>query len=207
MVEEQIRRRGIRTQAVLDAFMGVPRHLFVPPHARESSYADHPIGIGEGQTISQPYMVALMTDELGLTGSERVLEIGTGSGYQTAILSKLSPHVYTVERIANLSSRAGVALAALGCSNITFRVGDGTLGLAEFAPYDRVIVTAGAPRVPPALKDQLADGGILVVPVGGSFVQMLVKVRRSGSEFIEQEVCSCVFVRLIGEHGWAADDS
>ncbi len=206
MVEEQMKRRGITNRRVLDAFMKIPRHLFVPLNARESAYEDHPLSIGESQTISQPYMVALMTQELMLEGTEKVLEIGTGSGYQTAVLAELAGRVFTVERIGTLGSRAQVVLDGLGYGNIVFRTGDGTLGLPDSAPFDRIIVTAGAPEVPRPLKDQLADGGLLVIPVGRSCCQMLMSLRRNGSSFEEREVLSCVFVRLIGREGWGGEE-
>jgi protein-L-isoaspartate(D-aspartate) O-methyltransferase len=202
MVKVQLRGRGIRDERVLQAFEKVPRHLFVPSRARDSAYEDHPLGIGMGQTISQPYMVGLMTQELRLSGQERVLEIGTGSGYQTAILAELARHVYTVERIERLAQDARAVLDEQGYMNISFHVGDGTRGWADHEPYDRILVTAGAPAVPPALRDQLVDGGILVLPVGQSYFQTLQTVRRFGSRFREQSVCDCVFVRLIGEQGW-----
>jgi len=202
MVERQIRRRGIRDARVLDAFRSVPRHLFVPPRHRDQSYEDHPVDIGYGQTISQPYIVALMTDALRLGGDERVLEIGTGSGYQTAILAHLSHHVYTIERIAELSAAARRVLDELGYKNISYRVGDGTLGWPEEAPFDAIIVTAAAPSVPESLKNQMADGGRLVMPVGGRGGQDLLVLERKGDGFHRQRLCGCVFVRLIGEEGW-----
>ena len=202
MVERQIRRRSIRDARVLDAFRSVPRHLFVPPRHRDQSYEDHPVDIGYGQTISQPYIVALMTDALRLGGDERVLEIGTGSGYQTAILAHLSHHVYTIERIAELSAAARRVLDELGYKNISYRVGDGTLGWPEEAPFDAIIVTAAAPSVPESLKNQMADGGRLVMPVGGRGGQDLLVLERKGDGFRRQRLCGCVFVRLIGQEGW-----
>lgn len=203
MVRQQIAARGIREQRVLEAMRAVPRHLFVPVDAREMAYQDGPLRIGQGQTISQPYIVALMTEMLELTGHERVLEIGTGSGYQAAILSLLASHVYTIERHAALASRARELLHGLGYQNISIRVGDGTLGWPEHAPYDAVMITAAAPSLPDPLIDQLADGGRLVAPVGGGWSQMLVRIRREGKKLHSEEMSSVAFVPLIGEFGWA----
>jgi len=205
MVEYQLKRRGIRDPLVLEAFRSVPRHRFVEPGMVGSAYSDHPLPIGEGQTISQPYMVALMTQCLELKGGEKILEIGTGSGYQAAILARIAGEVYTIERIASLSERSRAILTELGYNNVHFRVGDGTLGWPEEAPYDGIIVTAGAPRVPEPLVEQLAEGGRLVIPVGGSWSQELLVVRKMEGEIVEQEVCGCVFVPLIGEHGWKSN--
>ena len=171
-------RRGIRDPRVLSAFRDIPRHLFVPRERTDEAHDDRPLDIGQGQTISQPYMVALMTEVLRLSGGERVLEIGTGSGYQTAILSKLCAAVYTVERLGGLSRRAQEVLGTLGLANVHFRVGDGTLGWPDEAPFGRIMVTAGAPEVPPSLEAQLAEGGRLVMPVGGRGGQDLVVVDR-----------------------------
>ncbi len=203
MVERQLRARGIRDAAVLGAFREVPRHLFVPAERIQEAYEDHPIDIGLGQTISQPYMVALMTEVLRVRGGDRALEVGTGSGYQAAILAKLCATVYTVERLPELSRRAQALLERLGITNVRFRVGDGTLGWPEEAPFDRIIVTAGGPSVPPSLKAQLADGGRLAMPVGGYGGQDLVVVERRGEVFREESHGGCVFVRLIGKEGWA----
>jgi protein-L-isoaspartate(D-aspartate) O-methyltransferase len=202
MVQRQIAARGIHDQRVLEAMRTVPRHLFVPSGARAMAYQDGPLRIGEGQTISQPYIVALMTQMLELEGHERVLEIGTGSGYQAAILSLLTAQVYTIERHAALATRAQELLHGLGYDNVSVRVGDGTLGWPEHAPYDAVIVTAAAPDVPDPLTEQLADGGRLVAPVGGSWSQMLVRIRRRGEHLHRQETSSVAFVPLIGEFGW-----
>jgi len=202
MVERQLRSRDIRDERVLAAFMDVPRHKFVSSSELDSAYDDRPLSIGEGQTISQPYMVALMTQYLELKGDERTLEIGTGSGYQAAILSRLCREVFTVERIAKLSERAAEILAELGYDNIHFKVGDGTLGWPEEAPFDRIIITAGAPRIPPSLAEQLAEGGILVAPVGGEYAQDLVVATKREGKLEERTVCGCVFVRLIGKEGW-----
>ncbi len=202
MVETQLMPRGINDDRVLDAFLRVPRHSFVPKALAEASYADHPLPIGAGQTISQPYMVALMTECLALEGGEKVLEIGTGSGYQAAILSVLCREVCTVEKETILQERARQVLAEEGYSNIKFKQGDGTRGWEEEAPFDGIIVTAGAPAVPEALKAQLAEGGRLVIPVGDLFSQMLLLIEKKGDAYLEENVCPCVFVPLIGEFGW-----
>lgn len=202
MVARQLAPRRIRDQRVLSAFRQVPRHLFAPGADLREAYADHPLPIGEGQTISQPYMVALMTQCLELTGGEKVLEIGTGSGYQAAILSRLAAEVYTVERIASLAERTGELFRRLGYGNISIRVGDGTLGWPEFSPYDAIIVTAGSPGVPPPLVEQLADGGKLVIPAGSGYSQRLLVLERRGEKIIERDEGGCVFVPLVGEHGW-----
>lgn len=204
MVKLQVENRDITDQRVLDAMREVPRHAFVPPGSRATAYGDFPMSIGYGQTISQPYMVAIMTQALRLSGAEKILEIGTGSGYQTAILAVLGESVYTVERIPALSVAAEKTLAALGFTNVFFRTGDGGSGWPEQAPFDRILVTAAAPSVPVQLRGQLADNGILVVPVGDwRRSQVLVSVRRTGGSFISQESIGCRFVPLIGEGGFA----
>ena len=205
MVEEQLIRRGITDKNVLDAFIKVPRHKFLPKSRIGDAYGDYPIGIGEGQTISQPYMVALMTQCLGLKKTDNVLEIGTGSGYQAAILAELAAEVYTIERFSGLSERAKNILQVLGYANIKLKSGDGTLGWEEFAPYDGIIVTCGAPSIPQPLKEQLKENGRLVLPVGGSFSQALMIIRRQKDKFTEQQICSCVFVPLVGKYGWSKD--
>ena len=202
MVTEQMDARGIRDPRVLEAFLRVPRHLFVPEQWRENAYEDHPVTIGEGQTISQPYMVALMTECLELRGNEKVLEVGTGSGYQTAILAELCAQVITIERYGTLSARAKEVLDSLGYANVKYQVGDGTCGVPEFAPYDRIIVTATAPDVPQPLVEQLADGGIMVLPVGGGFSQELIIARKRGKDIRRDFVCRCVFVPLLGKYGF-----
>ena len=202
MVDTQIVARGVRDQAVVAAFRRVPRHEFVDATHEEQAYEDHPIPLGKGQTISQPYMVALMTQELKPAPTSRVLEIGTGSGYQTAILAEIAGEVYTVERLPALSERAQDALSRLDYTNVHFRVGDGTLGWPEHAPFDRIIVTAGGPRVPPSLSDQLTVDGILVIPVGDTFHQKLNVVTRTEGGIDKRTVCGCVFVKLIGKEGW-----
>jgi protein-L-isoaspartate(D-aspartate) O-methyltransferase len=206
MVERQIRRRGIDDERVIEAMMGVPRETFVPPEQRKNAYADGALPVAFGQTISQPYIVAHMTASLALTPACRVLEIGTGTGYQTAILARLAHHVFTVERIAVLQDEARNRLAALGIGNVSFFVCDGSVGLIEHAPFDRIIVTAAAPSVPASLTAQLADGGVLLVPVGGRAEQTIRRVVRSGSTLIETTTLPCRFVQLFGREGWRADD-
>jgi protein-L-isoaspartate(D-aspartate) O-methyltransferase len=202
MVETQIAARGVKTGTVLDAMREVPRHLFVPEHLRSEAYADHPLAIGEGQTISQPYMVAIMTETLAVRPTDRVLEIGTGSGYQTAVLARLARHIVSIERHAALAERARQALDLVGATNVEIVVGDGTQGAPGHAPFDRILVTAGAPSVPDTLRSQLADGGRLVIPVGPSGFQRLVIVERQGEAYSTREGEACVFVPLIGVHGW-----
>lgn len=202
MVEYQIRRRGVPDQRLLAAMGKIPRHRFVPDGESYAAYEDMPIPIGSGQTISQPYMVALMTDLLKLTGEERVLEIGTGSGYQAAILAELAREVYTVERFGSLAERARLTLADLGYSNVTVVVGDGTLGYPDRAPYDRIIVTAAAPQIAQPWIDQLRDGGRLVLPLGQRWSQVLTAVTKEGGSVHTEDHGGCVFVPLVGEHGW-----
>jgi protein-L-isoaspartate(D-aspartate) O-methyltransferase len=202
MVEKQIIRRGVRDQEVLEAMRRVPRHVFVPSDAKAYAYVDSPLSIGEGQTISQPYIVAAMTELLGLTGTERVLEIGTGSGYQTAVLAELASKVFSLERIPTLAKEAEHRLQQLGYHNIHILTGDGTLGCQEFAPYDCILVTAGAPKVPDLLLDQLADGGRLVIPVGSRFSQVLQLWHRKQGKLESEDVMGVVFVPLIGQQGW-----
>jgi protein-L-isoaspartate(D-aspartate) O-methyltransferase len=202
MVEDQLRRRGIHDQRVLEAMAKIPRHSFVSPEYQAAAYEDRPLPIGEGQTISQPYMVAVMTQSLELTGGERVLEIGTGSGYQTATLAELAKTIFTVERIQVLIQRAQKVLQNLGYENIFFLHGDGTKGWPENSPFEGIIVTAGAPEVPQMLTSQLADGGRLVIPVGPRYTQTLYKVTRKGNRFMEEDITGCVFVPLLGDFGW-----
>jgi protein-L-isoaspartate(D-aspartate) O-methyltransferase len=204
MVDSQIVGRGVSDPRVLAAMREVPRHLFVPESVQGEAYTDRPLGVGEGQTISQPYMVALMTETLAPEPDHRVLEIGTGSGYQAAILARLAAQVTTIERHPTLAARAGEVLHASGITNVEIIVGDGTEGHSDGAPYDRILVTAGAPAVPPALKAQLADGGRLVIPVGSSAVQYLEIIERAGDDFTERQGPPCVFVPLVGRHGWPA---
>ncbi len=202
MVEQQLELRGISDTHVLEAMRRVPRHLFVPEPQRAHAYYDRPLPVGQGQTISQPYMVAWMTELLGLKGDEVVLEIGTGTGYQAAVLGILAKQVYTMERIPSLAEAARKRLARLGFKNIEVVVGDGTEGLPGHAPYQAIIVTAGAPQVPQVLLEQLTDGGRLVIPVGTTSMQMLTLVEKSGGEVAVREQGSCVFVPLVGKHGW-----
>jgi protein-L-isoaspartate(D-aspartate) O-methyltransferase len=202
MVERQIAARGVRDPRVLAALGDVPRHLFVPHDQRPHAYEDRALPIASGQTISQPYMVAIMTELLGPESQHRVLEIGTGSGYQTAILSRLSKQVITIERHPELARTAEQVFELLGLTNVGIRVGDGTEGLWEEAPFDRILVTAGAPSIPESLKAQLADKGRLVLPVGPSGYQHLTVIDRFGNSFEQQEREACVFVPLIGRHGW-----
>ena len=203
MVRAQLRSRGIRHEGLLAAFTDLPRELFVPECSVQAAYEDRPLAIGHGQTISQPYVVALMIEELGPRPSDRVLDVGAGSGYQTALLSRLCEHVYAVERIEELARRAQGVLGRLGISNVTFCIRDGSVGWAEQAPFDRIICGAGVPEVPGAWIDQLADGGRIVAPVGQGEVQTLVVVDRLGGRTRRRELCPVRFVRLIGQQGWA----
>jgi len=203
MVRLQIEARQVRDRRVLDAMRRVPRHLFVPSGGRASAYEDRPVAIGHGQTISQPYIVAFMTELLELQGGERVLEIGTGSGYQTAILCELCAEVYSIERIPQLAERARATLEDLGCRNVQIRLGDGGDGWPERAPFDRILVTAAAPALPPALRDQLGDNGLLVLPVGDlKGAQELVVARKVGSTVTVRESIGCRFVPLLGRGGF-----
>lgn len=202
MVEEQIRRRGIRDEGVLSAMEDVPRHLFVPKEFRRLAYADEPLPIGEGQTISQPYIVAEMTAALRLTGVEKVLEIGTGTGYQTAILARLCREVVTVERLASLSAAAERRLAAMSVSNVTFVVGDGSLGSPAHAPFDRILSAAASPGVPSPWLEQLSGDGIVVLPVGDRLEQELTRVTRKEGRSVTEVLGGCRFVPLVGVHGF-----
>ncbi|UCD34656.1 MAG: protein-L-isoaspartate(D-aspartate) O-methyltransferase [Nitrospiraceae bacterium] len=202
MVEEQLRHRGIQDDRVLDAMGQVPRHLFVGEDLRDRAYEDCALPIGEGQTISQPYMVALMTELLELKGGETVLEVGTGSGYQSAVLSLLAAEVYTVERVSSLAEQARTTLKRNGFLNVHVRVSDGTLGLPDHAPYDGIIVTAGAPDIPRHLTDQLKIRGRLVIPVGDRHSQVLYQVTRTEGGIKQTVSTGCVFVPLIGKDGW-----
>ena len=203
MVKLQIEQRDIRDQRLLEAMRRVPRHLFAPRAERNSAYEDHPVSIGRRQTMSQPYMVAVMTQALELRGPERVLEVGTGSGYQAAVLAELCSAVFSVERIPQLAESARLTLAELGFANVQVRAGDGSEGWPEEAPFDRIIVTAAAPTVPEALCRQLADNGILVLPVGPmEQAQELVIARRTGSAMSYERAIGCRFVPLIGRWGF-----
>jgi protein-L-isoaspartate(D-aspartate) O-methyltransferase len=202
-IDEQLVARGISDARVLDAMRRVPRSAFVPDAAHWEAHADRALPIGGGQTISQPYMVAAMTEALRLTGTERVLDVGTGSGYQAAVLAELARQVVTIERVPELAEAARARLARRGYSNVDCVIGDGTLGAPAAAPFDGILVAAGAPIVPPALKDQLSpDGGRLVIPVGPPEQQWLTVIVRSGDAFTETRGIGCVFVPLIGEQGW-----
>lgn len=202
MVEEQIRQRGIAAPRVLDAFLSVPRHEFVPVGLRALAYSDGPLSIGEGQTISQPFMVAAMTEALELSGPEKVLEIGTGSGYQAALLSLLAREVHTVERNAVLAEAARERLARLGFANVTVHVGDGTLGLPGQAPFEAIVVTAASPNIPPPLIEQLAERGRLVIPVGDAQQQECLLVSKLEGRITQAILHYCRFVPLVGRHGW-----
>lgn len=202
MVQEQIIAGGVSDQQVLATMEKVPRHLFVSPGMEEQAYFDRSLHIGERQTISQPIMVATMTELLEPNKRKRVLEIGTGSGYQTAVLAELVGEVYTIERIQSLSVGARKILYKLKYKNIFFKVGDGTLGWKEKAPFDAIIVTAGAPVVPEQLREQLCDGGRLIIPVGGEETQELLCIQKNENEYSERKISKCRFVKLIGEEGW-----
>lgn len=202
MVQEQLIKRGIHDERVLEAMRKVERHLFVEKQYWDKAYSDTPLSIDCSQTISQPYMVALMTQLLELTGSEKVLEIGSGSGYQTAILAELSKLVYSIERHAALAEQARLLLIELGYKNIKIKAGNGTLGWPEKAPFDSMMVTAGAPDVPAELVTQLKDRGKLVIPVGSTYQQELQLVSKRGDSYISKSICGCVFVPLIGSKGW-----
>lgn len=202
MVESQLRRRGIRDQRVLDAMLRVRRHLFVPPEYRSQAYGDHPIPIAEGQTISQPFIVAVSLQALALTGSESVLEVGTGSGYQTALLAELARNVYSVERHATLAHSAETILAQQGLNNVRVVIGDGSHGLSEFAPYGAILVSAAAPSLPQSLLDQLSGNGRMVVPVGPPHAQELQLVRKQDGKPVVKALEGCRFVPLIGAEGY-----
>lgn len=202
MVENQIASRGVWSPRVLEAMRQVPRHRFVPPEHESFAYDDHPLQIGCGQTISQPYMVAVMTEMLALRPEDRVLEIGTGSGYQAAVLATLAGSVVSIERHPDLAERAAKCLRELGYTNVEVYEGDGTLGYPASAPYDAIVVTAASPTVPTALKQQLALGGRLVCPIGPRDLQQLVKLVREPGGFAQSPGVTCIFVPLIGEQGW-----
>jgi protein-L-isoaspartate(D-aspartate) O-methyltransferase len=199
MVEKQIEARGVRDEKVLAAMRKVPRHIFVRDDLMPFAYADEPLPIGEGQTISQPYIVASMTESLELRGGERVLEIGTGSGYQTAVLAEIVRDVFTVELVETLSLKAQNLLRSLGYGNIRFKIGDGTQGWAEHAPFDAVLVTAAPAEIPARLQEQLKDGGRMIIPVGSS-IQELVLVTRRGDIFQKKTLYPVRFVPLLSVH-------
>lgn len=205
MVEEQIASRGIKDPRLVEAMKKIPRHLFVEEALQSQAYTDHPLPIGEKQTISQPYMAALMTEALLLTGKEKVLEIGTGSGYQTAILAELSEKVFSVERIRLLAIRARKLLYELGYFNVEIKIFDGTFGWTGESPFNAILVTAGSPDIPQPLIDQLAVNGRLVIPVGDAFVQDLVRVTKTEEGVNREDLGGCRFVKLIGKYGWETE--
>jgi protein-L-isoaspartate(D-aspartate) O-methyltransferase len=205
MVEQQLRVRGIRDPRVLHAMLEVPRHLFVPQDYAQSAYSDQPLLIGHGQTISQPYMVAAMTEELELEGNERILEVGAGSGYQAAILGLLALEVIALELDPWLAESAASRLARLGYANVQILAGDGSVGFPEKAPYDAIVVSAAAHSVPPPLLEQLAAGGRLLIPVGPADGQQLLRLRRTGNTFTREALHECRFVPLLGRHGQRED--
>ena len=202
MVEKQLEPRGVKDSRVLDVMREIPRHLFVREELQERAYDDCALPISEGQTISQPYMVASMTELLSLKGDEKVLEIGTGSGYQSAVLSKLAREIYTVERIRSIALNAERLLQSLGYDNVHVIVSDGTLGLPDHAPFDCILVTAGAPDIPQHYIDQLVLGGRLVIPVGNRYSQVLYKITKTESGTEKDVYTGCIFVPLIGKEGW-----
>ena len=205
MVEEQITSRGIKDAKLIAAMKKIPRHLFVEEALQNQAYTDHPLPIGEKQTISQPYMVALMTEALLLTGKEKVLEVGTGSGYQTAILAELSEKVFSIERIRPLALRARKLLYELGYFNVEIKIFDGTFGWVEESPFDAILVTAGSPDIPQPLIDQLTTGGKLVIPVGDALVQDLFRVTKTEAGVKKEDLGGCRFVKLIGKYGWETE--
>jgi protein-L-isoaspartate(D-aspartate) O-methyltransferase len=206
MVEDQVRRRGVASPQVLEAMLSVPRHEFVPAEFQADAYADKPLPIGEGQTISQPFMVGAMTEALELNGSERVLEVGTGSGYQAAVLSMLALEVISIESHTSLALAAQERLVRLGYANVHVHNGDGSLGFIDAAPYDAILITAAAPEIPPLLAGQLRDGGRLVIPVGSQENQELLRARKVGDVLHTRVLFDCKFVPLLGRYGWRRPD-
>lgn len=202
MIKEQLIPRGIKNEKLLDAFYKVQRHQFIPEDLRSSAYADFPVPIGDGQTISQPYIVALMTECLDLSEEDRVLEIGTGSGYQTAILAELAKEIYSIDRFENLAKKAELLLNELGYVNIKIKTGDGTLGWKEAAPFDKIMVTAASPLIPLPLSEQLKEAGKMIIPLGENFSQVLTLVEKKKGKFESNEICGCVFVPLIGKYAY-----
>jgi protein-L-isoaspartate(D-aspartate) O-methyltransferase len=208
MIQQQVIERGIRDEHVLAAMRAVPRDRFFPPGSRDDAFADRAAPIGHDQTISQPYMVALMTQRLHLNPTDKVLEIGTGSGYQTAILARLADEIFTIERVKPLLDTAWEKLMEMNIRNVHFRHGDGTLGWPEAANFDRILITAGAPKIPEELLlEQLREGGIAILPVGPVDEQMLVEVRRRSDRLESKNICPCRFVKLIGMGGWGGGGS
>jgi protein-L-isoaspartate(D-aspartate) O-methyltransferase len=203
MVKEQIIERGIKDPRVIEAMRKIPRHLFVPEALLGRAYGDTALPIGDGQTITQPYMVAYMSEALGLRGRERVLEVGTGSGYQAAVLACLAERVYSVERIRSLLERARKALDRIHCHNVVTKLSDGSYGWGEEAPFHAILITAGAPSVPQPLLDQLKTGGTMVIPVGERNSQRLIRVRKDSRGISQEDLLECNFVSLVGEFGWA----
>ena len=204
MIEEQLVRRDITDERVIGAMRRVPRHLFVEDALRNRAYGDHPLPIGEQQTISQPYIVGLMTSLLALDGDEKVLEVGTGSGYQTAVLAALARRVWSIERLPALGARARAVIEGLGITNVWIRVGNGTLGWPDEAPFDRILIAAGGPAVPPPLFQQLAEGGRMVVPIGDTTNQTLTLVENIGGTMKLTSCGDCTFVKLVGKYAWDA---
>lgn len=210
MVETQIVTRGIKDQRVIHTFLKVPRHFFVENSLKLQAYDDHPLPIGFNQTISQPYMVAFMLEHLNIKSSHKILEIGTGSGYQTSLLAELAKEVYTIERLPQLSELAQERLKQLGYNfpsngqfaSVYYKIDDGTLGWHEFAPYDRIIISAAAPNIPQSLIEQLADNGIMLCPVGNEYYQDLIRITKHGDKTEKNNLGSCVFVKLVGKEGW-----
>ena len=205
MVEKQVVARGVKDARVIAAMRKVPRHLFVEEALQNQAYSDRPLPIGEKQTISQPYMVALMTEALQLTGKEKVLEIGAGSGYQTAILAESARQVFSIERILSLTMKARMLLINLGYTNVEIKFSDGTEGWIGESPFDAIIVTAGSPDIPQPLVDQLAVGGRLVIPVGDESVQDLIRLKKTEEGVKREDLGGCRFVKLIGRHGWSEE--
>jgi protein-L-isoaspartate(D-aspartate) O-methyltransferase len=205
MVEEQIIARGIKDHRLTGAMRKVPRHLFVEEALQSQAYSDHPLPIGEKQTISQPYMVALMTEALSLTGKEKVLEIGTGSGYQTAVLAELASKVFSVERIRSLAIKARKLLLELGYLNTEVKFSDGTVGWLDESPFDAIMVTAGSPEIPQPLIDQLKVGGRMAIPVGDIYTQDLIRVIKTEDGIKKEDLGGCRFVKLIGKYGWEVE--
>lgn len=203
MIREHLQRRGITDSRILNAFRRVPRERFIPPKHLRDAYADHPLPIGRGQTISQPYIVALMIQELDVQPTDRILDVGSGSGYQTALLAMLGEEIFAVEQFADLSERAQKTLNGLGITNVHFRVGDGSVGLSDEAPFERIICGAAAPKLPAPWIEQLADGGRIVFPVGGRDSQTLLRVEKHGRDIRQTNICGVRFVPLLGEKGWA----